>query len=74
MSPMCGGFDHGPDPRIRADCTNHFLHVASLVWRSRPDYYLRRHRDARLVVALQRLRFLRIDFALCLLGQMLLLS
>lgn len=67
-------------PRFRAGFTYRFLHVASLVWRSRLDYYLcshralRSHRDARLLVTLQRTRFFRIHFALYLLGQMLLFS
>lgn len=39
-----------------------------------PISHLRSHTDARLCVALERLRFVTIDLLLCLLGQMLLFS
>lgn len=69
---------HSPDPDLlqpdsRADFTNHRAHRQPRVAQS-PTDHLRSHTDARLCIALERLRFVTVDLLLRLLGQMLLFS
>jgi hypothetical protein len=67
---------HGPDPDLLPTELTSPTTAARrqpLVAQA-PISHLRSHTDARLCIALKRLRFVTVDFLLCLLSQMLLFS